>query len=645
MLSLNTDSAINQNLSSPDPESGRQSLKTRTLGLAVGALGVVFGDIGTSPLYTIRECFHGKHAIALNQGNILGVMSLVFWSLTIVVCIKYVTFVLLADNQGEGGIFALLGLVSSERMKMSPRTRAVAVGAGILGAGLLSGEGIITPAISVLSAVEGLEIATEAAKPFVLPLTCIILLALFMIQQRGTTDIGRVFGPIMLLWFMAIALLGLAQIFQQPQILFAIHPVHAYNFFVANGFHSIVVFGSVVLCLTGCEALYADLGHFGKKAIRVSWVGFVFPALLCNYFGQCALLLGQPEMSVSPFYELVPRLLLYPMVALATIATVIASQALISGLFSLTQQAIDLGFSPRLLIVHTSHEIKGQIYIPAVNYALMAACLGVVIAFRESSGLAGAYGIAVTGTMTITSTLFFLLVTHSWGWPIWKALPLVALFFIFDLSYFCANLLKIVDGGWFTLFVASLLTVIMTTWRRGRAELIQRVGTRMPLKFFLDDVARHNIPRVRGTAVFMSIHPENTSPVLLHHLNHTKILFEKIIFLSILPTNIPMVPAEKRIKVEDLEQGFSRVIAHNGFMQRPNVPEIMNLASKSGILFDPMDTTYFLGRVTVFTTGDSKMMHWRKLLFAFMARVAGSPTAYYGLPANRVVELGAQIQI
>jgi KUP system potassium uptake protein len=645
LFSLDTDSAANPKFSSYDHEPRQQAFKTRTLGLAVGALGVVFGDIGTSPLYTIRECFHGKHAIALNQGNILGVMSLVFWSLTIVLCIKYVSFILRADNQGEGGIFALLGLISSERMKMSPRTRSVAVGAGILGAGLLSGEGIITPAISVLSAVEGLEIATEAAKPIVLPLTCIILFFLFMIQRRGTADIGRIFGPIMLLWFMAIALLGLAQIFQEPQILFAIYPVHAYNFFVTNKLHSIVVFGSVVLCLTGCEALYADLGHFGRKAIRVSWVALVFPALLCNYFGQCALLLGHPEIIVNPFYELVPRLLLYPMVALATIATIIASQALISGLFSLTQQAIDLGFSPRLLIVHTSHEIKGQIYIPAVNYALMVACLGVVIAFRESSGLAGAYGIAVTGTMTITSTLFFLLVTHSWSWPIWKALPLLILFYIFDLSFFCANLLKIIDGGWFTLLVAFLLTLIMTTWRKGRAELIQKIGTRLPLKLFLDDVARHNIPRVRGTAVFMSIHPENTSPVLLHHLNHTKILFERIIFLSILPANIPIVPAKERVTVDDLGQGFFRVIAYNGFMQRPSVPEIMKLASNYGILIDPADTTYFLGRVTVFTTGDSKMMHLRKLLFAFMARVAGSPTAYYGLPANRVVELGAQIQL
>ena len=404
-----------------EPEVDRH--RNRTLGLAIGSLGVVYGDIGTSPIYTVKECFYGKHAIALTPENIFGVMALIFWSLTIVVSIKYISFILRADNHGEGGIFALLGLVSAQGEKMSPRVRAVAIGAGILGAGLLCGEGIITPAISVLSAVEGLEVATKAASPFILPITCLILFSLFLFQHRGTADIGRLFGPIMTVWFLSIAILGLAAVARAPQILNAINPIHAYHFFATNKFHSIVVFGSVVLCLTGCEALYADLGHFGKKAIRASWLGLVFPALLCNYFGQTALLLVNPELAFNPFYGLVPQLLLYPMVALATIATVIASQALISGVFSLTQQAIDLGYCPRLLVVHTSREIKGQIYVPAVNYALMVACLAVVIAFRESSGLAGAYGISVTGTMNITSTLFFLLSTRGWGWPVWKAAP------------------------------------------------------------------------------------------------------------------------------------------------------------------------------------------------------------------------------
>ncbi|MDH4257780.1 MAG: potassium transporter Kup [Candidatus Aminicenantes bacterium] len=645
MLTLNSRLFNNPNFSPSDPESNHRSVKNTTFMLIVGALGVVFGDIGTSPLYTLKECFHGDHAIALTETNIYGVMSLIFWSLTIVVSIKYVTFVLLADNHGEGGIFALLGLVSDEAKKMSPRTRACAIGAGILGAGLLCGEGVITPAISVLSAVEGLEVATRAATPVVLPLTCTILFLLFFLQHRGTADIGKVFGPVMAIWFGFIATFGIAEMFQHPQVLRSLHPIYAYEFFAVNKLHSIVVFGSVVLCLTGCEALYADLGHFGIKAIRLSWSCLVFPALLCNYFGQGALLLSHPELAFHPFYGLVPKPLLYPMVVLATAATVIASQALISGVFSLAQQAIDLGFFPRLRIVHTSYEIKGQIYVPVVNYSLMIACLGVVIGFGESSRLAGAYGIAVTGTMNITSVLFFILITRRWGWSLWKAVPLVALFLIFDMSYFLANLLKILDGGWFTLLTAILLTIFMTTWRKGRAEVVQRVGTRLPLKLFLEDVARHNIPRVQGTAVFMSIHPEGTSPVLLHHLKHTKILYERVVLLSILSGNIPIVSAKERVRIDDLGEGFYQIVAYNGYMQRPNVPAILKLAEKFGLHINPAETTFYLGRVTFLTTGESKMMRWRKGLFAIMSRIAGSPTVYFGLPANRVVELGAQIQL
>src|SRR5512136_1330094 len=484
MFTLNTRLFNKSNFLPPDPESHHRSVKNTTLMLIVGALGVVFGDIGTSPLYTLKECFHGDHAIPLTEMNLYGVMSLIFWSLIIVVSIKYVTFFLLADNHGEGGIFALMGLILHEGGKMSPRTRAFAIGGGILGAAFLAGDGVITPAITVLSAVEGLGVATQVATPVVLPLTCTILFLLFFSQHRGTADIGKVFGPIMTIWFGVIAGLGIAELIQHPQVLRSLHPIYAYEFFAANKLHSIVVFGSVVLCLTGCEALYADLGHFGKKAIRLSWGYFVFPALICNYFGQGALLLGHPESAFNPFYGLVPKLLLYPMVVLAATATVIASQALISGLFSLTQQPLISGFCPRLRILHTSQEIKGQIYVPTLNYSLMIACLGVVIGFGESSGLAGAYGIAVTGTMIITSTLFFILITRRWRWPLWKAIPLVAVFLIFDMSYFLANLLKIVDGGWFTLLTAILLMIFMTTWRKGRAEVMQRVGTRLPLKLF-----------------------------------------------------------------------------------------------------------------------------------------------------------------
>jgi KUP system potassium uptake protein len=632
-------------ISNLETESSRRVIKNQTLVLALGALGVVYGDIGTSPLYAIKECFYGHHAIALTQGNIFGVMSLVFWSLTVVVSIKYVIFILLADNHGEGGIFALLGLISAGGRNVSPRLRAGLVLAGILGAGLLYGDGIITPAISVLSAIEGLEVATKAATPIVLPLTCGVLFLLFLSQHWGTAGIGKIFGRVMTLWFASIAALGLAQIFQEPRILLAIDPGYAYKFFAENRLHAFVVFGSVVLCLTGAEALYADLGHFGRKAIRLSWMSLVFPALLFNYFGQGALLLGHPELTVNPFYGLVPRLILYPMVGLSTIATVIASQALISGVFSLTQQAIELGFCPHFLIVHTSRVIRGQIYMPAVNYTLMIACLGVVIGFRDSSSLAGAYGIAVTGTMTITSVLYLIVITRVWRWSLWLAVPLIAVFLVFDISYFGANLLKVKEGGWFTLLAAALFTIAMTTWRKGRSELIHKFEPRVPLKSFLDDVGRQELPRVRGTAVFMSLTPEGTSPVLLQNLKHNKILHEKVVLLSILPTDVPTVAARKRVKVEGLGQGFYRVTAYNGFMQRPNVPEIMKLASDLGLPIDEAETTYYLGRVSLFTMGDSKMMRWRKVLFAFMSRNAGSPAAYFGLPANRVVELGAQIQL
>ena len=625
--------------------SRKKLLKNRTLLLALGALGVVYGDIGTSPLYTIKECFHGKHAIALTQGNIYGVLSLVFWSLTVVISIKYVMFILLADNHGEGGIFALLGLVSGDRKDFSPRLRATMVIAGILGAGLLYGDGVITPAISVLSAIEGLEVATKAATPLILPISCVVLFTLFLLQHRGTASIGKIFGPIMMVWFGTLAVLGLGSIVREPHILLAVNPAYAYRFFVENHLHAFVVFGSVVLCVTGGEALYADLGHFGRKAIRLSWMGITFPALLVNYFGQGAILLSSPELSVNPFYGLVPRELLYPLVGLSTIATVIASQALISGVFSLTQQAIEMGFCPRLTIVHTSPEVRGQIYIPGVNYALMFACLGVSIGFRESSGLAGAYGIAVTGTMTITSVLFFLVVSRAWGWSHWKSVPLVGIFLLFDLSYFGANLLKVIDGGWFTLVAAALLAFAMTTWIKGRAEVIQRIGARLPLDLFLKDFAKHQIPRVPGTAVFMSLSPKGTSPVLLHHIKHNKLLHENVVLFSILPANIPVVPAKDRVMVEDLGQGFYRVVARNGYMQRASVPGILKLASALGLPFHEAETTYYLGRITIFTTGDSKMGHWRKALFAFMARNAGSPAGYFGLPADRVVELGTQIQL
>ncbi|MEQ8152729.1 MAG: KUP/HAK/KT family potassium transporter [Smithellaceae bacterium] len=621
-------------------------LNKKLFWLAFGSIGVVFGDVGTSPLYTIKECFHGKHAIAPDPVNILGVLSLVFWSLTIVVSIKYVTFILRADNRGEGGIFALLGLLAASGKTISTKFKTTLMFAGIIGAGLLYGDGVITPAISVLSAIEGLEVATKAASPFVMPSTCVVLVLLFLLQHHGTEHIGRLFGPIMVIWFVAIAGFGLIWIAEDPRVLLAVNPVYAFDFFMRNSTHGIIVLGSVVLCITGCEALYADLGHFGKNAIRLSWLGFVCPALLCNYFGQGALLLGHPAMNVNPFYGIVPRVLLYPMVGLATAATVIASQALISGAFSLTQQAVQLGFCPRIHIVHTSSDIQGQIYIPFVNYALMVACLGVVIGFKESSGMAGAYGIAVTATMIITSFLYFLVLIYYWHWSLAKSILLVGIFIVFDLAYFGGNLFKIADGGWFPLLVAAIITMAMTTWKKGREELRRKlIGARLPIDIFLAELPKSNLPRVPGTAVFMTLSPVGTPPTLLHNVKHNHVLHEKVVLLSIISTDAPYVPPNEQIKLEDLGQGFYRVEAFLGFMQKPNVPQIMNMLAQYGLVTDPMTTTFYLGRETLLTGGKSKMMRWRKEAFAFMSKNAGNPTAYFGIPANRVVELGTQIEL
>ncbi|GKT07559.1 putative potassium transport system protein kup 1 [Desulforhabdus sp. TSK] len=622
------------------------SPRARNLALALGALGIVYGDIGTSPLYAIKECFHGLHAIALNEGNILGVLSLVFWSLTMVVSIKYVIFILRADNKGEGGIYALLALIPTDSGMLPSRLYSTVVIAGIFGAALLYGDGIITPAISVLSAVEGLQVATTAAAPAVIPLTCTVILALFLVQRHGTAGIGRIFGPVVLVWFAAIAGLGTAEVAQHHYILKALNPVHALDFFIQNRLHGMVVLGSVVLCITGGEALYADLGHFGPAAIRISWLAVAFPALLLNYFGQGALLLEHPDFAPNPFYGLVPRALLYPMVALSTLATVIASQAMISGVFSLTQQAVQLGFFPRIKIVHTSSETRGQIYIPQINYALMIACISLVLIFGESSRLAGAYGIAVTATMGITSVLYYFVVTKTWGWAQWKALPLVSLFMFFDVAYFGSNLLKILDGGWFTLAVASAIMIAMTTWRDGRAELSKKmINSRLPINLFLEDVERKKPTRVEGTAVFMTVSPVGTPSALLHHYKHNRILHERVILLSVRAVDVPVVPREERLQVQDLGQGFLRLIASYGFMETPNAPDVMRMASQFGVETESAMTTYFLGLETLTTEGNSKMMRWRKALFVFMSRNSWTAPAYFGIPSDRVIEIGIQIDL
>ncbi len=614
--------------------------------LTIGALGIVYGDIGTSPLYAIKECFHGIHAIDPIPTNIMGVLSLITWSLTIVVTIKYLMFIMQADNRGEGGIFALLALVSGSEKQLSQKMKPAVVFAALMGASLLYSDGFITPAISVLSAIEGLEVATHAADKLVVPLTCLVLLTLFLCQHHGTGGIGKIFGPIMLIWFATISALGTAAILQNPHVLTAINPIYAWRFFAENHIHGLVVLGSVVLCITGGEALYADMGHFGRTPIRVSWFFFVFPALLLNYFGQGALLLDHPELSANPFYELVPKFILYPMVALSTLATIIASQAMISGAFSLTRQAVQMGYCPRVTIIHTSANTEGQIYIPEINRIMMVVCIGLVLAFRSSSGLAAAYGIAVTADMTITSLLYFFVATRTWGWPVHKAAPVVALFLIFDITYFGSNLLKIFDGGWFPIAVAVIIVILMTAWKDGRAALYQKMRSVMlSLDTFIEDVSKHGVHRVKGTAVFMASSSNFTPPSLLHHFKHNKVLHEQVIFLTIQPEDIPSILDSDRLTFESLGHGFHRVIARYGFMETPNVPRIVNKAFQEGMTPHIRPISYYLGRETLLLTGKSKMSKWRLHVFSFLSRNSKSAVDYFGIPPGRVVELGGQIEL
>lgn len=614
--------------------------------LALGALGVVYGDIGTSPLYAVKECFFGVHAVPPTPENILGVLSLVVWSLTIVVTIKYLTFIMKADNRGEGGIFALLALAPVNDANVPKKLRGYMVLAALLGAALLYGDGFITPSISVLSAIEGLGVATNAANPFIVPLTCAVLLFLFLFQHRGTARIGTVFGPIMCIWFLAIAALGVNHIARNPYVLMSVNPVYAFNFFAANHFHGLVVLGSVVLCITGGEALYADMGHFGRRPIRISWFFLVFPSLILNYLGQGALLLEFPEHTVNPFYGLVPRFLLYPMVGLSTVATVIASQAMISGAFSLTRQAVQLGYCPRVTIIHTSAQTEGQIYIPEVNWIMMIVCIGLVLAFRESGRLAGAYGVAVTANMAITSMVYFFVTTRTWHWPMAKAAPLVALFLIFDLSYFGSNLLKFFDGGWFPIAVAMVLVIIMTAWKDGRAELSRHfAGSSLPLLMFFKEVEESKLHRVPGTAVFMASTSQFTPPSLLHHVKHNRVLHERVILLTISSVHVPTVPSQNRLQVEKLAGEVYRLVATFGFMETPNVPQLLHDAFAADLIPSSPSITYYLGRETLIPTGSSKMMRWRKYLFAFLSKNSLGATGYFGLPPGQVVEIGVQVPL
>jgi KUP system potassium uptake protein len=636
------------------PHSATEHARTTPHGgalaaLALGALGVVYGDIGTSPLYALKECFTGRHGVDPTPANVLGVLSLIFWAMTFVVTFKYLSFVMRADNRGEGGILALQALVS--RKDPNRRGRKVLLLLGIFGAALLYGDGVITPAISVLSAVEGVAVAAPALTPLVVPLTVLLLAGLFLIQRSGTARVGAIFGPVMLAWFTVIGALGVRGILRDPSVLAAVNPYYGVRFFVDNGGAGFLVLGAVVLCITGGEALYADMGHFGKRPIRLAWLGLAMPALTLNYFGQGALLLHQPAARENPFYLLAPSWALYPLIGLATLAAIVASQALISGAFSLTHQAVQLGYCPRITVKHTSTTEMGQIYIPEVNWAIGAACIALVLGFKSSSNLAAAYGIAVTGTMSITTLLFHRVMRDIWRWPRWWSWPLTVSFLAVDLSFFGANVVKIEEGGWFPIVAAIVVFTFMSTWKQGRALLAGMLrDAGLPLELFLADVVRRKPLRVPGTAVFMTSNLGSAPPVMLHHVKHNKVLHERIILVSVLTEEVPSVPEAERVVSRDLGVGFFQVVAHYGFMEQPNIPALLeSLATREGagarLEVKPLEVSYYLGRETLLATGSASLATWRKKLFIIMSRNSATASAFFGLPPNRVVELGAQIQL
>ncbi|MEO8619421.1 MAG: potassium transporter Kup [bacterium] len=613
--------------------------------LSLTALGVVYGDIGTSPLYALRECFKKEYGITPTPENILGVLSLILWSLILVVSVKYIVFILRADNRGEGGILALLALLLQQKGRDDSRRRIVLIALGIFGAALLYGDGVITPAVSVLSAVEGLEVNTPSLAPFVMWISLAIIFALFMVQRFGTARVGSAFGPLMLVWFLTIAVLGVRSVIATPAVLYAMNPMHGAWFFRDHGMAGFLTLGAVVLCITGGEALYADMGHFGKRPIRVAWFIVVLPALVLNYFGQGALLLRDPTAASNPFYLMAPTALQWPLIVIAAAAAVVASQALISGAFSLTQQSVQLGYCPRMQIIHTSAHEAGQIYVPEVNKALMVGCLLLVISFENSSALSAAYGIAVTGTMAITSLLFAVVARSRWNWSLPHVVLLTASFLAIDLSFLIANIVKIEHGGWVPLAMAVGIYVLMSTWKRGRSELNDiQSRSALPLDLFLEDLGRKPRVRVSGSAVFMTSTPNGTPVVLLHHLKHNKMLHETVVLLSVQTRGVPSVPDDQRLTVESLGHGIHRVMATFGFMESPNIPEVLKAVEARGIALPKMGTSYYLGHERLVLTGDAHMMRWRKKLFAFMSRNARSATEFFELPPNRVVELGAQIE-
>ena len=620
----------------------------RLLPLTLTAVGVVYGDIGTSPLYTVRECFFGSHSVPPTPENVLGVLSLIIYALLIVISVKYIAVVMHADNQGEGGILALTALLPKRETPDGARgmSTPVLVLLGIFGAALLYGDGMITPAITVLSAVEGLEVATPVLAPYVVPVAVVILIGIFLIQRFGTHRVGRLFGPVMVLWFVTIAVLGISWIVRQPQVLWAIDPRHGVTFFRAHGFHGFAVLGAVFLAVTGGEALYADMGHFGPRPIRLAWYLLVLPALVINYLGQGALLLTAGSAADQPFFMLAPAWALFPLVGLATAAAIIASQALISGAFSLTRQAVQLGYAPRLDIEHTSSDEMGQVYVPQVNYALMISTILIVIGFRSSGALAAAYGIAVTMTMVITAALLYVVATDRWRWPRPLAVAVIGLFLVIDLAFFAANLLKILQGGWLPIVIGIVLFTLMTTWKTGRRIVADRLTARaLPLADFVATIAATPPLRVPGTAVFMTAQPRGTPPALAHNLRYNKVLHQHVVVLSVTTAPVPYVTGEDRVAVESFGDGLYNVRVQYGFMQDPNVPEALIEATRKGLAIDADDLTFFLGRETIIVTHRPGMAMWRERLYVLMARNALRATAFFRLPTERVVELGVQVEM
>jgi KUP system potassium uptake protein len=624
------------------PANGQESRHNSLATLALGAVGVVYGDIGTSPLYTIKECFHGPHPLTPDPQHILGVLSLAFWSVMLVVSIKYAVFMMRADNRGEGGSLALLALIT--QITRDSRLFFLVAVLGIFAAALFYGDSMLTPAISVLSAVEGLQVAAPALAQAVVPLTILILAGLFLIQRKGTAAVGVLFGPVMVLWFAILALLGGLAIVRAPSVLAALNPVHAFHFFALDGWQAFLTLGSVVLALTGAEALYADMGHFGKQPIRLAWFALVLPALLLNYFGQGALLMQNPDAKTNPFFLMVPDWALLPMVGLATLATVIASQAVISGAFSVTRQAIQLGYLPRMDIRHTSRHEIGQIYIPFVNWLLFAAVVGLVLGFRSSSNLAAAYGVAVTGTMTIDAILLALVMFLLWRWNRFLAGLLVAVFLTVDIAFFTANITKITQGGWFPLAIGLVAFILLTTWKTGRKILLARlVNDEMPVETFIG--AFETVPRVPGTAVFLTGSAEGTPHALLHNLKHNKVLHQRNVLLTVCTEEVPYVPNKDRIELTDFGDGFYRVLLRYGFMQDTDIPKALALCERHGLSFEMMETSFFLNRETLIPSKKPGMAPWREHLFAWMTRNATSAMVFFRLPPNRVVELGTQVEI